>query len=78
MGKQQRALRGVDKMANQRCTGCKWRTPHRLGGQGTICLQKDGKCPEWAIKWALRYGKAGLRPAKVFRSDEQLLERMRL
>ena len=38
-----------------RCVGCKWRTPRQFGGQGIMCFQKDGSCPDWAIKWALQY-----------------------
>ena len=65
-------------MDSKRCIGCQWRTPIRFGGQGIVCRLKDDQCPDWAIKWAIRYGKSPLRPTKVFRSDEQLLERLRL
>ena len=66
-------------MESNRCVGCQWRTPIKMGGQGIICRQHDGKCPDWAIQWALRYLKDGHgRPIKSFTSDEQLVETMRL
>jgi hypothetical protein len=69
------------EMESNRCVGCKWRTPAKLGGQGIVCFQKDGKCPDWAIKWALNYGKTWWnhtpRPRKSM-TDEELLETMRL
>ena len=43
-------------MESNRCVGCQWRTPIKMDGRGILCLQKDGKCPDWAVKWALRYG----------------------
>ena len=62
-----------------RCVGCKWRTPHEFGGQGIMCLQDNGKCPNWAIQWALRYTKnMNGKPIKSFASDEALLEALRL
>ena len=62
-----------------RCVGCQWRVLKKMGGQGIICLQKDGTCPKRAIKWALRYtkNKWGM-PRKLFATDEDLLEAMRL
>ena len=56
-----------------RCVGCQWRTPKEFGGQGIICLQKDGKCPEWVIKWTLSYLLGTKNP-----TEEQLLEANRL
>jgi len=62
-----------------RCVGCKWRTPIEFGGQGILCFEKDGKCPDWAIKWALHYRKNVVgKPIKSFTSDEELLEALRL
>ena len=62
-----------------RCIGCQWRTPQRFGGQGIICSQKDGKCPDWAVTWALRYSRNGSdEPRKSFVTDEDLLEALRL
>ena len=62
-----------------RCVGCQWRTPQKFGGKGILCLQKDGKCPQWAIDWALRYSKNGQgKPRKSFVTDEDLLEALRL
>ncbi len=62
-----------------RCTGCRWRTPKKFNGEGIFCFQKDGTCPEWAIKWALAYAKNvhGKR-IKSFADDEALLEALRL
>lgn len=66
-------------MNNDRCTGCRWRTPKKLGGEGILCLQKDGQCPEWAIKWAINYTKNSHgKRIKSFTSDEALLEALRL
>ena len=66
-------------MTGNRCTGCGWRIPIRFGGRGIMCLQKDGQCPQWAVLWAQRYVKNGSgKPAKSFRTDEDLLEAMRL
>lgn len=62
-----------------RCVGCKWRTPLKLGGQGIVCTQKNGTCPDWAIQWALQYTLNGHgKPRKSFVNDEELLETMRL
>lgn len=62
-----------------RCIGCQWRTPLKFGGQGIICLQKDGKCPDWAVNWALWYSRNGYgKPRKSFVTDEDLLEALRL
>ena len=62
-----------------RCTGCRWRIPIKLGGEGIRCLQKNGSCPEWAIKWALYYTKNNHgKPIKSFTCDEALLEALRL
>lgn len=61
-----------------RCTGCEWRIPLKLGGQGIVCFQKNGKCPRWAVDWALKYGKYRGKPLKAFNTDEQLLEVLRL
>jgi len=64
---------------DDRCVGCKWRVPIELGGQGIICTQKNGECPDWAIQWALRYrGNSSGKPRKSFATDEDLLEAMRL
>ena len=66
-------------MGNNRCIGCRWRTPHKYGGDGLRCFQNDGKCPEWAVLWALRYTKNGHgKIRKSFANDEQLLEALRL
>ena len=68
-------------MESNRCVGCQWRTPVKLGGQGFICHQHDGKCPEWAVKWALRYGKVRWNHSTDSRkslTEEELLEAMRL
>ncbi len=62
-----------------RCAGCRWHTPQKFGGEGFICSQKNGKCPEWAIKWAINYTKNGHgKSIKSFMSDEALLEALRL
>lgn len=61
-----------------RCTGCRWRTPKSLGGDGILCFNKNGECPSWAVKWATRYqidNRKG-RPARI--TDEDILEAMRL
>ena len=64
---------------DKRCIGCQWHTPQKMGGQGIICTQHDGKCPEWAVQWALRYSKNGYgKSIKSFTSDEKLVESMRL
>lgn len=64
---------------DSRCTGCRWRTPYEFGGQGMLCLQKNGKCPEWVIKWAVRFMKRpNGRPLKWVVYDEELLEVLRL
>lgn len=62
-----------------RCIGCRYRTPRKLGGDGILCLQKDGKCPSWVIQWALSYRKnTNGKPIKSFTNDEELLEALRL
>ncbi len=62
-----------------RCIGCQWRTPREDGGKGIRCFQNDGKCPDWVIKWALRYSLNGHgKPRKSFATDEDLLEALRL
>lgn len=62
-----------------RCVGCRWRTPQKYGGEGILCLQNDGKCPQWAVQWALAYRlNANGKPRKGFASDEDLLEAMRI
>ena len=63
-------------MESNRCVGCQWRVPVKMGGQGIICHQHDGKCPNWAIKWAIRYGK--IQHHKGSTTEEDLLETMRL
>jgi hypothetical protein len=61
-----------------RCTGCRWKTPKKLGGQGILCQQNNGKCPSWVIQCALMYGRNIYgRTLKVF-EDEELLEALRL
>ena len=49
-----------------------------MGGEGILCFQKDGKCPQWAIQAALRYPRQGDTPRRAFANDEQLLEAMRV
>ncbi len=58
-----------------RCTGCKWHTPIIFGGQGIICREIGDKCPEWVVKFELQYGD---NPRKSIKTDEQLLESLRL
>ena len=63
------------KMAPQvkRCIGCQWRTPHRFGGRGIHCFQKNGHCPKWVVKLGLNY-----HHLKPNYTDDQLLETVRL
>lgn len=63
-----------------RCIGCRWRIPRKMGGDGIICFQKDGKCPTNLILWALRYtlNGPGKPPRESFANDEELLEALRL
>ena len=64
-----------------RCTGCRWRTPHKFGGEGILCFQKDGNCPDWIVRNSIEY--RGLKSIMARNknhqfTDEQLLETVRL
>lgn len=62
-----------------RCIGCRYHIPKELDGEGILCLQKDGKCPDWVIQWALNYRKnTNGKPVRSFANDEDLLETLRL
>ncbi len=37
-----------------KCVGCKWHMPRKLGGGGIICDRKSMvvlRCPEWVINY---------------------------
>lgn len=71
-------------MTYNRCTGCRYRMPQRLGGYGVLCLQDNGKCPNWVVNSALEHGlqplvDTGKLTDKVRAEwDEKLLEILRM
>uniref|UniRef100_A0A6M3JEI0 Uncharacterized protein n=1 Tax=viral metagenome TaxID=1070528 RepID=A0A6M3JEI0_9ZZZZ len=65
---------GAGASTMNRCIGCRWHIPKKYGGQGIICLAKDGKCPDWAVQGAMDW----IRKPKGSVGDDEILERMRL
>lgn len=57
----------------ERCVGCRWRVPHEFGGEGIICREGNGACPDWAVQWVMRYS-----THKSTLTEEDILEKMRL
>ena len=64
---------GVIKMADSRCTGCKYNVPKKLGGRGIICngitMSTHGRCPEWVINDYLKTHKGNWTREDVLESN---------
>lgn len=61
---------------DNKCRGCRWHMPKKLGGEGFLCWAEDGKCPDWVIKWNINYG--GLKATRNNNFNERLVECNRL
>jgi hypothetical protein len=42
---------------DNRCQGCRYRTPQSVGGYGILCQSPDCQCPKWIVKSTLNYGR---------------------
>ncbi len=43
----------IDKSSDERCVGCIYNVPVKMGGEGWLCngitMTQNNRCPEWVI-----------------------------